>query len=64
MPKYLITQECQTTQIWEFIIDAETEEEAVSKVENGDVQPDNYYTDDGSLNGISCEPQITEVREI
>lgn len=64
MPKYLILQECQVTQIWEYIVDAETEDEAVSKVENGDVVADNYYTDDGSLNGMSAEPKITEVNKI
>jgi hypothetical protein len=64
MPKYHIITEVKARQVWEYIVDAESQEMAMSKVENGDVDAENYYVEDDSLNGVSAEPEIVEVNEI
>lgn len=64
MPKYHIITEVKARQVWEYIVDAESQEMAMSKVENGDVYPENSYTEDDSLNGVSAEPEIVEINEI
>lgn len=62
--KYYIRQELPATQVWEYEVEAESEEKARELVENGDVDAYNYVVEDDSPNGMSSEPEIVEVYEL
>lgn len=62
--KFYIRTEVPAMQVWEYSIVAESEDEARQLVEDGEVDADNYYVEDHSLNGASTEPEIVEVYEI
>ena len=43
--KFLIIAHQPVTQIWEYEVEAETEEEALAMVENGEIDPYEYVID-------------------
>lgn len=45
MPTFRIIETRPATAVWEFTVEAATETEALTKVIDGDVTPDEHYTD-------------------
>lgn len=45
MPTFRIIETRPATATWEFIVEAATETEALNKVIDGDIEPDEHYTD-------------------
>lgn len=43
MPKYYVRTEAPARQVWEYTVEADSEEHARAMVEDGDVEADNYY---------------------
>lgn len=46
MPVYNITETKPAILRWEFTVQAENEEEALRMVKDGEVDPEDFYTDD------------------
>lgn len=49
MPIYNITETKPATMYWEFTVIAESEEEALRMVQDGEVESDNYYTQEDAI---------------
>lgn len=62
MKKYTIIETRPALQIWTFEVEANSEEEALRMVENGDVDPEDYEVDDG----YSCDSEyiVQDVEEV
>lgn len=60
MPKYYVRTEAPARQVWEYTVEAESQEDAISKVENGDVEADNYYQE----SDLFKEPAFVDAYEI
>lgn len=45
MPKFRVTETRPATMVWEYIVEAETSEEAISIVEDGGVEPIDHTSD-------------------
>lgn len=45
MPKFRVTETRPATMVWEFIVEADTKEEAISLVEDGGVEPISHTSD-------------------
>jgi hypothetical protein len=45
MPKFRVTETRPATMVWEYIVEAETQEEAITIVEDGGVEPIDHSSD-------------------
>ncbi len=46
MKKFIVTKTQPTVNVWTYYVEAESEEEAISKVENNEVEYDDFTTED------------------
>ena len=64
MPIYHITETKPAIQHWEFTVEAENEDEALHKVMNGEVDAEDFITDEdpfeGSEYSIDSEEEVEE----
>ena len=60
MKRFLIIAQQPVTQIWEYEVEAETEEEALAMVENGEIDPYEYVID---IDAFSSPEYIIEELE-
>jgi hypothetical protein len=59
LKKYKITQSISATQVWEYEVEATSEEEAVEKACNGEIEPSKFYIDS---NNDETEMEIQLIR--
>lgn len=52
MKKFIVTTSAPCTQYWEYEIEAETEEQAIEIALAGELDPQNYYTEDDGWNDV------------
>lgn len=55
MPIYNITETKPATLRWEFTVEAASEEEALHMVQNGDIFPDECFTDENPFDDSEYE---------
>ena len=58
---YKITQTMQATQYWIYEVEASSQEEALNKVSDGDVDPIDYGVDSDSDNQLEATLEITDI---
>lgn len=61
---YHITQSAPATQYWYYEVEAESEEEALEIVQNGDVDCVDYRVDGESFFGAEDEYEVTDVEDV
>ena len=62
--KFIIEQSRPVIQVWTFEVDAETEEEAIEMIENGDVEVSNHdVVGDGHFGYEDCEYDVIDIQE-
>ena len=62
MKKYTIIETHPALQVWTFEVEANSEEEAIQMIENGDVDPEDYEVDDNYSDTI--EYIVQDVEEV
>lgn len=61
MPKFRVTETRPATMVWEFVVEADTKEEAISLVEEGGVEPVSHTSD--YLTDFSIDSQYEAEQE-
>lgn len=62
--RYYITQSSPSIQYWYYEVEAESEEEAIGMVQDGDVTCVNYEVDGDLYFGANDEYEVTDVEDV
>ena len=62
--KFIIEQSLPAIQVWTFEVDAETEEEAIEMIENGDVEVSNYEVVGEGFGYEDYEYDVIDIQEL
>ena len=60
MKKFTIIESKPAIQVWRYEVEAESQEEAVEKIMNGEVDSDDYWCDDDPFEGFEYEVESEE----